>query len=222
MATGDQQDIFARIRGYLPRWFGDAAQSPILNGLLQGLAYSGAYVYGLYAYAKQQTRILTATDGWLDMIAADFFGLSVRRKTGQSDASFRANIVANLFRERGTRNAIIRVLTDLTGRPPTIIEPSRPADCGAYDAPNSGYGMAGAYGQVSLTYQAFVQAYRPLGSGIPNVAGYSIVTAGYSVPSQGEYVDASMSSNTVSDADIYAAIESVRPAASIIWTRISS
>ena len=222
MATGDQQDIFARMRGYLPRWFGDVAQSPILNGLLQGLAYSGAYVYGLYAYAKQQTRILTATDGWLDMIAADFFGLSVRRKAGQSDASFRANIVANLFRERGTRNAIIRVLTDLTGRPPTIIEPSRPADCGAYDAPNSGYGMAGAYGQVSLTYQAFVQAYRPLGSGIPNVAGYSIVTTGYSAPSQGEYVDASMSSNTVSDADIYAAIESVRPAASIIWTRISS
>jgi len=54
------------------------------------------------------------------------------------------------------------------------------------------------------------------------VAGYSIVTTGYSAPSQGEYVDASMSSNTVSDADIYAAIESVRPAASIIWTRISS
>ncbi|MGN5354899.1 hypothetical protein ACQ4P5_23255 [Ralstonia sp. L16] len=222
MATGDQQDIFARIRGYLPRWFGDVAQSPIINGLLQGLAYSGAYVYSLYAYAKQQTRILTASDGWLDMIAADFFGLSIRRRTGQSDASFRANIVANLFRERGTRNAISRVLTDLTGRAPTISEPSRPADCGAYDAPNSGYGMAGAYGQVSLTYQAFVQAYRPLGSGIPNVAGYSIVTTGYSAPSQGEYVDASMSSNTVSDADIYAAIESVRPAASIIWTRISS
>ncbi|TXD59925.1 hypothetical protein FUT88_12425 [Ralstonia sp. TCR112] len=222
MATGDQQDIFARIRGYLPRWFGDAAQSPIINGLLQGLAYSGAYVYSLYAYAKQQTRILTASDGWLDMIAADFFGLSIKRRAGQSDASFRANIVANLFRERGTRNAIIRVLTDLTGRTPSIIEPSRPADCGAYDAPNSGYCMAGAYGQVSLTYQAFVQAYRPLGSGIPNVAGYSIVTTGYSAQSQGEYVDASMSSNTVSDADIYAAIESVRPAASIIWTRISS
>ena len=222
MATGDQQDIFARIRGYLPRWFGDVAQSPVLNGLLQGLAYSGAYVFGLYAYARQQTRILTATDGWLDMIAADFFGLSIRRRTGQSDASFRANIVANLFRERGTRGAIIRVLTDLTGRAPTIIEPSRPADCGAYDAPNSGYGMAGAYGQVSLTYQAFVQAYRPLGCGIPNVAGYSIVTTGYSAPSQGEYVDPSMSSNTVSDADIYAAIESVRPAASIIWTRICS
>ena len=222
MATGDQQDIFTRLRGYLPRWFGDAAQSPVINALLQGLAYSGAYVYGLYAYAKQQTRILTASDGWLDMIAADFLGLSIRRKSGQSDASFRANIVANLFRERATRNAIVRVLTDLTGRPPTIIEPNRPADCGAYDAPNCGYDRAGAYGQVSLTYQTFVLAYRPFGSGIPNVAGYDIVPTGYSVPSQGEYTDLSMSSNTVSDADIYAAIESVRPAATIVWTRISS
>ena len=182
MATGDQQDIFTRLRGYLPRWFGDTAQSPVINALLQGLAYSGAYVYGLYAYAKQQTRILTSSDGWLDMIAADFFGLSVQRKSGQSDASFRANIVANLFRERGTRNAIVRVLADLTGRPPTIIEPNRPADCGAYDAPNCGYDRAGAYGQVSLTYQAFVLAYRPFGSGIPNVAGYDKVPAGYSVP----------------------------------------
>lgn len=222
MAIGDQQDIFTRLRGYLPRWFGDMAQSPVINALLQGLAYSGAYVYGLYAYAKQQTRILTASDGWLDMIAADFFGLSVQRKSGQSDASFRANIIANLFRERGTRNAIVRVLTDLTGRPPTIIEPNRPADCGAYDAPNCGYDRAGAYGQVSLTYQAFVLAYRPLGSGIPNVAGYDKFPTGYGVPSQGEYTDLSMSSNTVSDADIYAAIESVRPAATIVWTRISS
>ncbi|MGM3277895.1 hypothetical protein [Ralstonia sp. 24A2] len=222
MATGDQQDIFARIRGYLPRWFGDVAQSPVLNALLQGLAYSGAYVYTLYAYARLQTRIRTASDGWLDMIAADYFGTSIQRRTGQSDASFRANIIANVLRERGTRNAIVRVLTDLTGRAPIVIEPNRPADCGAYDAPNSGYGMAGAYGQVSLTYQAFVQAYRPFGSGIPNVAGYSIVTTGYNVPSQGEYTDLSMSSNTVSDADIYAAIESVRPAASIVWTRISS
>ncbi|MCK8648896.1 hypothetical protein M1M06_07540 [Ralstonia insidiosa] len=222
MAKGDQQDLYQRLRAQLPPWFGDAASSPILNGLLQGLAYGWAYFYALLVYARLQTRIKTATDGWLDMIASDFFGLTLQRKTGQSDASFRANIVANLFRERGTRNAIIKVLTDLTGRAPTIIEPSRPADTGAYGAPNSGYSVAGAYGQVSLTYQAFVQAYRPYGSGIPNVAGYGFSPTGYSVASQGEYTDPSMSSNTVSDADIYAAIEAVRPVATIIWTRISS
>ncbi|CAJ0707249.1 hypothetical protein R11007_05068 [Ralstonia holmesii] len=113
-------------------------------------------------------------------------------------------------------------MTDLTGRAPTIIEPSRPADTGAYGAPNSGYSVAGAYGQVSLTYQAFVTAYRPYGSGIPSVAGYGFSPTGYSTPSQGEYTDPSMSSNNVSDADIYAAIEAVRPVATTIWTRISS
>jgi len=222
MAKGDQQDLYARLRSQLPPWFGDAASSPILDALLQGLAYGWAYFYALLVYARLQTRIKTATDGWLDMIASDFFGLTLQRKTGQSDASFRANIIANLFRERGTRNAIVKVLTDLTGRAPTIIEPSRPADTGAYGAPNSGYSVAGAYGQVSLTYQAFVQAYRPYGSGIPNIAGYGASPTGYSIPSQGEYTDPSMSSNTVSDADIYAAIEAVRPVATIIWTRISS
>lgn len=222
MATGDQQDLYQRLRGWLPSWFGDTASSPVLNGLLQGIAYGWAYFYALLVYARLQTRIKTATDGWLDMIASDFFGLTLQRKTGQSDASFRANIIANLFRERGTRNAIVKVLTDLTGRAPTIIEPSRPADTGAYGAPNSGYSVAGAYGLVSLTYQAFVNAYRPYGSGIPNVAGYGFSPTGYSVASQGEYTDPSMSSNTVSDADIYAAIEAVRPVATIIWTRISS
>jgi len=496
MAKGDQQDLYQRLRAQLPPWFGDAASSPILNGLLQGLAYGWAYFYALLVYARLQTRIKTATDGWLDMIASDFFGLTLQRKTGQSDASFRANIVANLFRERGTRNAIIKVLTDLTGRPPTIIEPSRPMDTGVYggsdtisilssaiyrsdwqgnqllyptartnlvigstnlasaawttasvsvtpgvgpspdgtsatalakvtvtgagsphvmpasayratvtaganyrcavvvsagnaaacqvrvydstvatqlasvtltftggvpsvtgqtgtvgttvvtalangtykvafgfntgsftsvcvplcypDTSNTignytyfglpqgeagtvdtsyiptysttvtvtdytltaggslslaaapptgavltwtgsytsaalgttvnvtaqqfsigdgfstsfslaprlgqynGYSVVGAYGLVSLTYQAFVQAYRPYGSGIPNVAGYGFSPTGYSTPSQGEYTDPSMSSNTVSDADIYAAIEAVRPVATTIWTRISS
>lgn len=224
MSTGDSNDVFSRLKAALPsRWFGATSDSfPVVDSLLTGITTALSFVYSLYAYAKLQTRILTATDGWLDMIAGDFFGSTIIRKANQSDASFRATIIANLFREKGTRKAITRVLTDLTGRAPLIIEPSRPADCGAYDAPNSGYGSAGAYGLVSLTYQAFVNAYRPFGTGIPNVAGYGTVTTGYSTPSQGEYTDPSMSSNTVTDADIYAAIESVRPAATIVWTRISS
>lgn len=137
MAIGDQQDIYGRLRGYLPHWFGDAAQSPVLNGLLQGLAYAGAYVYSLYAYAKLQARILTATDGWLDMIAADFFGATIQRKANQTDASFRGTIILNLFRERATRNGMIKVLQDLTGRTPKIIEPTRPADTGAYGGTDS-------------------------------------------------------------------------------------
>ena len=221
MATGDTTDVLGRLRAVLPKWFGGS--SPILDALLTGLATASASIYSLYIYVKLQTRILTASDGWLDMVAADFFGTAIVRKANQTDASFRATIIANLFREKATRNAIVLVLTALTGRAPKVIEPQRPADTGAYSAPNSGYGSAGAYGSMLIPYQAFVQAYRPLTSGIPNIVGYGNAPAGYGVASQsGEYASMSMIVGFVQDADIYAAVSVVAPAASTIWTKINS
>ena len=221
MATGDTTDVLGRLRAVLPKWFGGS--SPILDALLTGLATASASIYSLYSYVKLQTRILTASDGWLDMVAADFFGTAIVRKANQTDASFRATIIANLFREKATRNAIVLVLTALTGRAPKVIEPQRPADTGAYSAPNSGYGSAGAYGSMLIPYQAFVQAYRPLTSGIPNIAGYGNAPAAYGVASQGgEYASMSMIVGFVQDADIYAAIDAIRPAGSTLWTKINS
>jgi hypothetical protein len=220
MATGDQSDIFSRIKSVLPRWFGPA--SPLLDALLQGLASASAFVFSLYVYARLQTRILTATDGWLDMVAADFFGAALLRSSNQSDASFRARIIINLFRERGTRNAVAKVLLDLTGRAPIIFEPQRPADTGAYRAPNSGYGVAGGYGSMLIPFQAFVQAYRPASTGIPFIAGYGTAPGGYGVASQADYASLAQSTSAVSDADLYAAIDSVKPAGSVVWARISS
>lgn len=130
MATGDQQDIYRRLTGYLPRWFGDAP--PLLGALMQGFAHGLSFVYSLIAFAKLQTRIKTATGGWLDMIAADFFGASVFRATNETDTSFLNRIIVNMFRERATRAAVTKVLVDLTGRIPVIIEPKRPLDTGAY------------------------------------------------------------------------------------------
>lgn len=100
-------------------------------------------------------------------------------------------------------------------------EPATPATAddpytSRHGAPYSGYGPAGAHDTVSSSERAFVQAYRPDGSGIPNVAGYDFSLTGYSIPSQGEYSDPSMNSNAVSVTDIYAAIETVRPAATIV------
>jgi hypothetical protein len=220
MAIGDQVDIVGRIKSVLPRWFGPS--SPLLDALLQGLANSSAFVYSLYLYAKLQTRIKTATDGWLDMIAADFFGAALQRAGSQSDASFRARILINLFRERATRNGIVKVLTDLTGRAPVIFEPQRPADTGAYGAPNVGYGAAGGYGSMLLPFQAFVQAFRPASTGIPFVAGYGSSPGGYGVASRADYASLSQSTGAVSDADIYAAVDSVKPAGTILWTKINS
>lgn len=220
MATGDQSDILKRLKSVLPRWFGDS--SAILDGILNGLAWSSSFVYSLWAYAKLQARIKTATDGWLDMIAADFFGTSIRRQANQSDASFRSRIIINLFRERATRTGIVKVLQDLTGRTPLVFEPMRPADTGGYGTNSLGYNMAGGYGSLLLPYQAFVTAYRPVGTGIPNVSGYGGAASGYGVASQGEYAAISMVKDAVTDADIYAAVDSVKPAATIIWTRISN
>ena len=220
MSIGDQNDVFSRIKSTMPPWFGGA--TPILDALIQGLAWAGSFVYSLYAYAKLQTRIKTATDGWLDMIAADFFGTALFRSANQTDASFRARILINLIRERATRKGIVTVLTDLTGRAPKVFEVTRPADTGAYSAPNSGYSMYGGYGSLLLPFQAFVDAYRPQLSGIPFVAGYSASPAGYGVPSQGDYASINQVIGAVQDADLYNAIDSVKPAATIIWTRINS
>lgn len=220
MATGDQSDILQRLKATLPRWFGDS--TPILDALLQGLAWTGSFVYSLISYARLQTRIKTATDGWLDMIAADFFGSSLSRAANQSDTSFRARIIINLFRERATRGGVIKVLQDLTGRTPLVFEPQRPADTGAYSAPNSGYGVAGGYGSLLLPCQAFVTAFRPTGTGIPLVAGYGISTGGYGVASRAELASMDMIQGAVTDADIYAAIDSVKPAGTTLWTSITS
>lgn len=218
--TGDQNDVYRRIVGYLPPWFGDAP--PIIDAVLQGLAYALSFIYALIQYAKTQTRIKTASGGFLDMIAADFFGSSLTRKTNETDSSFLARIIINLFRERATREAVNKVIGDLTGNAPIIVEPKRPLDTGAYGAPNSGYGVAGAYGSLLHPYQAFITVYRPPGVGIPYVAGYGAPSAGYGVASRAEYASLDMVTSGVTDSDIYEAIDSVKPVGTLVWVRIAN
>jgi len=218
MATGDQADMLVRVKALLPRWFGDA--TPVLDGLLSGVAQVQAFVYGLVAYAGLQTRIKTASDGWLDVIAADFFGLALSRAAGQSDASLRSRIIVHLFRERATRAGMVKVLTDLTGAAPVMFEPQRPLDTGSYGGPMLGYGVAGGYGSLQMPYQALVLVSRPAGSGIPKVAGYGVSSGGYGMASQAEYASVGMVLGAVTDADIYAAIEATKPVGTVMWACI--
>ncbi len=221
MATGDSQDMLSRLKALIPpTWYGDS--SPIRDAILTGCATSLAWCYSLYRYAKLQTRINTATDGWLDIAAYDFFGKNLSRSAGQSDDLFRNTIHTNLFRERGTRQSIINILEDLTGKSPDIFEPSRPQDTGAYASPTLAYGLAGGYGSILIPYQAFVTAYRPDGSGIPYVAGYNAASAGYSDASRGEYASQDMISGLITDAQIYEAIASVKMEGTLVWVKILS
>lgn len=220
--TGDQSDFFARLNSLLPsKWF--SGSTPIKDALLQGIAAVFAQIYSLYAYAVMQTRIATLTDAWLDTAAYDYFGLGIQRGVGETDARFRARIQANLLLARTSRPAMAATLTKLTGQVPMIVEPCNPTDTGAYAAPNSGYGVAGAYGSMLLPFQCFIVAYRPSTSGIPNIAGYGNSQAGYGMASiGGEYASMSMVVGQIQDADIYTAIEAVRPAATVIWTQIQN
>lgn len=217
MATGDNDDLTARVTRLLPPWFADS--NPVLGGLVAGIGAALSFVYRLIIYAAAQTRIATATGTWLDLIAYDFFGTELRRNTNETDDRFRTRIVANLFRERATRAGMIAVLTELTGAVPTIFEPMRPADTGGYGV-QAGYSLSGGYGSILLPFQAFITVNIPVELGIPGVAGYRVQTGGYSQPSRLKYATLFEVADRPSLADIYAAIERTKPIGSIMWTAI--
>lgn len=222
MSVGDITDVQSRLRQLIPaNWF-PAGQTPIYDALLTGIASALSFIYGVFAYVRLQARIATATDGFLDLIAQDYFGAGLRRGLGETDNSYRARIQAGIFRERGTRKAVTSILTQLTDRAPVIFEAFRAADTGAYRTTALFYGATGGYGSTQLPLQAFITAYRPLGKGIPNVAGYGISTGGYGQASQAEYASLSMIESSVTDADIYAAVDSVRPTCATLWVHISN
>ena len=220
MATGDQADCLARIQMTLPsRWFGDS--NPILNAVLNGLAYSLALIYSLVQYAKLQTRISTASDGFLDLISYDFFGVGLLRRSGELDAPYRLRIKANLLRERATRNGMISTLTALTGRAPKIFEPKRPADTGALTI-GLGLGVGGGVGSFVHPSQAFMVAYRPSSSGIPYIAGLGNAPCGLGIAGGAVVASLSWVQGYVTDADIYAAIDACKPAGSTMWVQLSN
>lgn len=216
--VGSVGDIANRIRQLLPSWFADS--NPTANALLNGAATALAFVYNLYVYALAQSRILTATGIWLDIVAQDFYAAAVQRGANQDDDSFRAAIAANLFRPRATRQGITDVLLTLTGNVPVILEPFVPADTGAYGVGYVGYGAAGGYGSQAIPAQVFVTAYRPVQYGIASVAGYGEAAAGYGAASQAEYASLALVSSVVTDADIYAAIDATKAAGCAVWVRI--
>ncbi|MDR3736026.1 MAG: hypothetical protein P4L10_10885 [Acidobacteriaceae bacterium] len=233
---GDQLDMVGRLRALLPQgWFpteetnsGTSSTAPVLYSLLSGLGNGLAWGYSFIAFASAQILIATSTDIWLDLHAFDFLGTSLLRRLQESDSSFLVRVQDALFPAANTRAALIARLTQLTGRKPIVFEPTNPADTGAYGYGGLGYGVAGGYGSLLLPFQAFVTAFRPVGQGVPLLAGYSgnlstpvYAPLGYGV-GLGSYVDIATAFDGVTDADIYATVAAVEPAGSIVWTNITS
>ena len=227
--TGDSRDIARRLRAVIPtQWFGDV--TPVLDTLLGGLASAWAYIFQLLEYTRQQTRLATVSDIWLDLAAQDFFGNYIRRLPGQSDTDFRLVVKRAIFREYGTRRALVEAMIDLTGRAPVIFEPRNPTDTGGYG--NSGfagqtlgggigYGTGGGWGSLALPFQYFVTAFRPTVNGVANVSGWCVPVAGYGIGALA-YTDPDAIPGHISDQNIMTEMVRVAPVGVVIWTRISS
>jgi hypothetical protein len=220
---GDQNDMASRLRAVLPaQWFPDAA--PMLCGLLAGLGQAASFVYGLIGYAQEQTRIATAIDGWLDLVAQDYFGARLVRQDDESDTSLRARIDLELLRPRVTRAALVKQIEDLTGRTPWLFEPMRPEDTGCWNSMLS-YGGTGApgyggYGCALMPFQLLVVVYRAAVGGVPDSSGYGEPAGGYGMGSL-EYAPSSVT-GTAADSQILAAVASVTPTCGVAWTRLAS
>jgi len=220
---GDQSDFQNRLRAVLPQsWFPDDV--PILYSLLGGLGAVWSVIYTLLQYVSSQARIASASDIWLDLITWDFFGYRLRRRSSESDNALRRRIMLEMFRERATRFAVESVLQDLTGRAPIIFEPARTSDTGGYasftgQGGGIAYNSVGGWGNLSLPFQCFVIAYRPIDGGIGQVSGWGRFAGGYGVGAI-EYGSLDMIQAQVTDADIYCAVREILPVATIGWTQI--
>ena len=228
MATGDTSDITSRLQEGSPRnWFGDWSQAPIIGALFSGMAAVFSVTYTLIQFFRAQTRLDTSTGGWIDLWAADFFGGTLPRKVNESDPSYIARIKYNIFQQRATRPAMIRVLTQLTGRAPIIFEPNRPLDtgcCGANTGVNSFCGVA-RMGSLATPYGALITAYRPRVSGGSAGAAYANaikISAVHTPLSQSYTGSLSAQTSVATDSDIFAAVNATRPSATRIGVAITN
>lgn len=214
MSVGDQADIVARLKSYLPRaWFADDA--PILTAVLQGMAWGLSSQYALLTYAGLQTRIKTATDGWLDIISNDFFGTALPRLPNETDAAFRARILANLFVKGPTRHDMSAVLTLITGRTPDIFEPSNTTDSGGWNAQFYWDTGVGKWGDP-MPYQSLITAYRPTG-GLESLMEWDTYRMAWDA--YGAWSD--NQATNITDAAIIAAVESTRAIGTVVWLRLT-
>jgi hypothetical protein len=222
--SGTPLTFLQKIKATLPtQWFGE--ETPILDSVLNAVSAGWLGQFDLLSYTRAQTRISTAFGAWLDLIAMDYFGYRVKRRLWETDVAFRGRIRTELLRDRCTRLAIYDLLRDLTGRVPIIFEPTVPSDTGSYGSATSGeagtigYGISGGWGNLSLPFQVFVRAFRPVTLGVAMVNGWGSSFGGFGT-GQSAYIDMAMNSVQVSDSELYQDVCGTAPAGTIVWMAI--
>lgn len=226
--VGDLSDIVGRLFAALPgRWFGNSG--PNLNGLLSGIGTSWVWLFGRVTYAIQQTRLLTATEQWLDLIGSDYFGAGVVRKSGESDSAYRGRIQRALLCDAATRDGVLSGLEALSGTKATIFEPANCRDTGGYgtlssaltsDSPGMAYGAAGGWGNLMLPLQFFITVTRGPTLGASGLAGYGTPGGGLGEGAI-SYIDLTVLPGQVTDQDIRDIVCSLLPINATAWIRIT-
>ena len=229
---GTVLDVVARLQKWLPsRWFpsqavNDDGTVPRIYAMLTGFAAALSAVYSIIAYAADQTRIATATDGFLDLIGSDYFGRSLLRKVNETDAVYSARIQNNLFAPRVTRQAMSDEIEAVIGAAPIIFEPWNTLDTGGYGkGAGLAYGRAGGYGSLALPCQAFITVSPKQATtiGMGFIGGYypgsGWAGGGYGTGSL-EYISNDDIASQVQDTDIYNVINQTKPAGTTMWVRI--
>lgn len=228
MATGDTADIAARLRGLTPPWFPNVGSAPVVDAILTGIAALLSGSYSLIQYARAQARIMTATGGWLDLIAWDFFGSRFQRRPTELDSSFQPRLLQELVRPRLTRAAIAQMVFDLTGFQPSIIEPFNGFDLGGFDCGNLAFDTVGGYGATNENNQIYVTAFRQVTYGLTITGGFDAGPGGFDAALL-QYIDPAALPSVVADAEIVARIQQtvasgikvnigvISPPAAIAW-----
>ena len=226
--VGDLPDIVARLWSVLPkRWF--AEESPNLDAVLRCIATPWVWLHKLICYVTMQTRLNTATDSWLDLIATDYFGQKLHRRYTETDVNYRIRIQTALVRGAATRAAVSSGLEDLIGSKPAIFEPGNCMDTGAYATLSGGlnkgciglvYGQIGGWGNLTLPFQFFVSATRPATLGVSMLSGYGTLGGGYGEGAI-SYVDLSILPGHVTDQNIQSTLCDLLPLNTIAWLRIN-
>ena len=186
-----------------------------VGALLQGFGNVGSYIYNLAVLAKAQMRLLTSVGLFIDLWSYDRLGLFIQRKTGETDAAWRARVAKEVVRIRVSRSGMYQTILDLTGFAPVIIEPWNTGDCGAWSrgvgssalptpsswvtgVNSSGNVVQGQYGWGTQTWTAVVLMIvkMPGVQGIPKLGGWSTGVGSGASPTIGSWTTGVGSSAT--------------------------
>ena len=175
-------------------------------------------------------RIKTAYGPGLDVVSNDYFGTSLPRLPNESDASFRARILAALLQPRVTRAAIANAIQQLTGIAPRMIEPWNPMDTAAWGE-KSFWGLDDVtipflWGNPGLRYQGFIELAIPLFNitGGQPVYGFDDAVSGsagwaWGVP-QCAWFDSIVEENPVIGAQVNQTIAAFKALGTMVWERV--